>query len=216
MGLMGYRTPNIDRIAQEGAIFTDAYGQQSCTAGRASFILGQEPFRTGLLTIGMPGDPHGIQDWMPTIADVLKTQGYATGQFGKNHLGDRDEHLPTKHGFDEFFGNLYHLNAEEEPEGYFYPKDPDVPEAVRPARRHQIDRPMARSRTPVRSTRKRMPTVDEEFLARRQGFHRPPGEGRQAVLLLVQLDAHARLHASEAGVARQDRQGHPCRRHGRA
>src|SRR5690242_13211245 len=125
MGLMGYRTPNIDRIAREGAIFTDAYGQQSCTAGRASFILGEEPFRTGLLTIGMPGDPHGIQDWMPTIADVLKTQGYATGQFGKNHLGDRDEHLPTKHGFDEFFGSLYHLNAEEEPEGYFYPKDPE-------------------------------------------------------------------------------------------
>src|SRR5262249_41610036 len=114
MGLMGYRTPNIDRIAREGAIFTDAYAQQSCTAGRASFRLGQEPFRTGLLTIGMPGDPHGIQDWMPTIADVMKTQGYATGQFGKNHLGDRDEHLPTKHGFDEFFGNLYHLNAEEE------------------------------------------------------------------------------------------------------
>jgi hypothetical protein len=110
-GLMGYRTPNIDRIAEEGALFTDAYGQQSCTAGRASFILGQEPFRTGLLTIGMPGDPHGITDWMPTIADVMKSQGYATGQFGKNHLGDRDEHLPTNHGFDEFFGNLYHLNA---------------------------------------------------------------------------------------------------------
>src|SRR5215471_2565884 len=125
MGMMGYKTPNIDRIAREGAIFTDSYGQQSCTAGRASFILGQEPFRTGLLTIGMPGDPHGIQEWMPTIADVLKTQGYATGQLGTNHLGDRDEHLPTKHGFDEFFGNLYHLNAEEEPEGYFYPRDPE-------------------------------------------------------------------------------------------
>src|SRR5262245_35712569 len=96
-GLMGYRTSNIDRIAKEGAIFTDSYGQQSCTAGRASFILGQEPFRTGLLTIGMPGDPHGITAWMPTIADVMKTQGYATGQFGKNHLGDHDEHLPTKH-----------------------------------------------------------------------------------------------------------------------
>jgi arylsulfatase len=125
MGLMGYRTPNIDRIAREGAIFTDSYGQQSCTAGRAAFILGQEPFRTGLLTIGMPGNPHGVTSWMPTIADVMKTQGYATGQFGKNHLGDRDEHLPTNHGFDEFFGNLYHLNAEEEPEGYFYPKDPE-------------------------------------------------------------------------------------------
>ena len=124
MGLMGYRTPNIDRIANEGAIFTDAYGQQSCTAGRASFILGQEPFRTGLLTIGMPGSDHGIPDWTPTIADILKAQGYTTGQFGKNHLGDRDKHLPTAHGFDEFFGNLYHLNAEEEPEGYYYPKDP--------------------------------------------------------------------------------------------
>ena len=124
-GIMGYRTPNIDRIAKEGALFTDAYGQQSCTAGRASFILGQEPFRTGLLTIGMPGSDHGIPDWTPTIADLLKQQGYTTGQFGKNHLGDRDKHLPTVHGFDEFFGNLYHLNAEEEPETYYYPKDPE-------------------------------------------------------------------------------------------
>src|SRR5215813_3620868 len=124
-GMMGYHTPNIDRIAKEGAIFTDFYAQQSCTAGRASFILGQEPFRTGLLTIGMPGSPHGIPDWTPTIADLLKAQGYTTGQFGKNHLGDQDKHLPTVHGFDEFFGNLYHLNAEEEPEGYYYPKDPE-------------------------------------------------------------------------------------------
>src|SRR5262245_12763768 len=99
-GLMGYQTPNIDRIAKEGALFTDSYGQQSCTAGRASFILGQEPFRTGLLTIGMPGDPHGIPPWTPTIANVMKQLGYATGQFGKNHLGDQDQHLPTKHGFD--------------------------------------------------------------------------------------------------------------------
>jgi arylsulfatase A-like enzyme len=124
-GIMGYRTPNIDRLAQEGALFTDAYAQQSCTAGRASFILGQNPFRTGLLTIGMPGSEHGIPDWAPTIADLLKSQGYITGQFGKNHLGDRDKHLPTAHGFDEFFGNLYHLNAEEEPETYYYPKDPE-------------------------------------------------------------------------------------------
>ena len=152
MGMMGYRTPNIDRIAREGAIFTDAYGQQSCTAGRASFILGQEPFRTGLLTIGMPGDPHGIPDWMPTIADALKTQGYATGQFGKNHLGDRDEHLPTKHGFDEFFGNLYHLNAEEEPEGYFYPKDPEFPKDSTALVASSSHPRMARSKTPVRST----------------------------------------------------------------
>src|SRR5262245_13492957 len=124
-GIMGYRTPNIDRIAKEGALFTDVYAQQSCTAGRAAFILGQSPFRTGLLTIGMPGSEHGIPDWTPTIADLLKNQGYVTGQFGKNHLGDCDKHLPTVHGFDEFFGNLYHLNAEEEPETYYYPKDPE-------------------------------------------------------------------------------------------
>jgi arylsulfatase A-like enzyme len=125
LGLMGYKTPNIDRIAKEGALFTDAYSQQSCTAGRASFILGQHPFRTGLLTIGMPGSPQGIPDWAPTIADLLKAQSYATGQFGKNHLGDQNSHLPTVHGFDEFLGNLYHLNAEEEPETYYYPKDPE-------------------------------------------------------------------------------------------
>ena len=125
LGMMGYQTPNIDRLAKEGALFTDSYAQQSCTAGRASFILGQHPFRTGLLTIGMPGSPQGIPDWAPTIADLLKNQGYATGQFGKNHLGDRDSHLPTVHGFDEFLGNLYHLNAEEEPETYYYPKDPE-------------------------------------------------------------------------------------------
>ena len=169
MGLMGYRTPNIDRIANEGAIFTDAYGQQSCTAGRASFILGQEPFRTGLLTIGMPGDPHGIQDWMPTIADVLKTQGYATGQFGKNHLGDHDEHLPTKHGFDEFFGNLYHLNAEEEPEGYFYPKDPEFKKKYGP---RGVIKSSADGKIedtgPLNIAR--MPTVDEEFLGAAKDF----------------------------------------------
>jgi arylsulfatase A-like enzyme len=123
-GIMGYKTPNIDRIAKEGALFTDSYAQQSCTAGRASFVLGQHPFRTGLLTVGFPGSPHGIPDWTPTIADLLKQQGYTTGQFGKNHLGDNNKHLPTVHGFDEFFGNLYHLNAEEEPETYYYPKDP--------------------------------------------------------------------------------------------
>jgi arylsulfatase A-like enzyme len=123
-GMMGYQTPNIDRLADEGALFTDWYAQQSCTAGRAAFILGQHPFRTGLLTIGMPGGAQGIKDNQPTIAELLKPQGYTSGQFGKNHLGDRDEMLPTNHGFDEFFGNLYHLNAEEEPESYYYPKDP--------------------------------------------------------------------------------------------
>ncbi len=106
LGMMGYKTPNIDRIAHEGAIFTDAYSQQSCTAGRASFILGEHPFRTGLLTIGMPGSAQGIPPWAPTIADLLKPQGYINGQFGKNHLGDQNSHLPTVHGFDEFLGNL--------------------------------------------------------------------------------------------------------------
>ena len=168
-GLMGYRTPNIDRIANEGAYFTDSYGQQSCTAGRASFILGQEPFRTGLLTIGMPGDPHGIPPWTPTIADVMKQQGYATGQFGKNHLGDQDQHLPTKHGFDEFFGNLYHLNAEEEPEGYFYPKDPEFKKKFGPRGViHSFADGKIEDTGPLNV--KRMPTVDEEFLAAGKDF----------------------------------------------
>jgi arylsulfatase len=168
-GLMGYRTPNIDRIAKEGAYFTDSYGQQSCTAGRASFILGQEPFRTGLLTIGMPGDPHGIPPWTPTIADVMKQQGYATAQFGKNHLGDRDEHLPTKHGFDEFFGNLYHLNAEEEPEGYFYPKDPEFRKKFGPRGViHSYADGKIEDTGPL--TVARMPTVDEEFLVAAKDF----------------------------------------------
>src|SRR4051812_2892547 len=115
-GIMGYRTPNIDRVAKEGAMFTDWYGQQSCTAGRAAFITGQSPIRTGLTKVGLPGSKLGLQPEDPTIAELLKPQGYVCGQFGKNHLGDRDEFLPTVHGFDEFFGNLYHLNAEEEPE----------------------------------------------------------------------------------------------------
>ena len=124
-GQMGYRTPNIDRIGIEGVAFTDYYGQQSCTAGRAAFITGQNPIRTGLTKVGMPGASVGLQAEDPTIAELLKPLGYATGQFGKNHLGDRDEYLPTVHGFDEFFGNLYHLNAEEEPELPDYPKDPE-------------------------------------------------------------------------------------------
>jgi arylsulfatase len=123
MGMMGYRTPNIDRIADEGMIFTDYYGEQSCTAGRSSFITGQSVYRTGLSKVGLPGAELGLSEEDPTIAGVLKANGYVTGQFGKNHLGDRDEHLPTNHGFDEFFGNLYHLNAEEEPENEDYPAD---------------------------------------------------------------------------------------------
>ena len=172
-GLMGYQTPNIDRIANEGALFTDSYGQQSCTAGRAAFILGQEPFRTGLLTIGMPGDPHGITDWMPTIGDALQEQGYTTGQFGKNHLGDRDFHLPTLHGFDEFFGNLYHLNAEEEPEGYFYPKDPAFkkkfgPRGVIHSYADGKGGQKVEDTGPLNT--KRMETIDEEFLSAAKKF----------------------------------------------
>ena len=123
-GLMGYKTPNIDRVSREGITFTDYYGEQSCTAGRSSFIMGQSVFRTGLSKVGLPGAELGMREEEPTIAALLKNHGYATGQFGKNHLGDKDQHLPTNHGFDEFYGNLYHLNAEEEPENVDYPKDP--------------------------------------------------------------------------------------------
>ena len=126
-GLMGYQTPNIDRIAREGMKFTDSYGEQSCTAGRSSFITGQSVYRTGLSKVGIPAAPIGMSDKIVTIAALLKTRGYATGQFGKNHLGDRNEMLPTNHGFDEFYGNLYHLNAEEEPEMDNYPSEKDFP-----------------------------------------------------------------------------------------
>lgn len=168
-GLMGGTTPNIDRIANEGALFTDAYAQQSCTAGRASFILGQHPFRTGLLTIGMPGSKDGIQSKDPTIAELLKNQGYVSGQFGKNHLGDQDEHLPTNHGFDEFFGNLYHLNAEEEPEGEFYPKDPEFRKNFGP---RGVLKASADGKIEDTGplTRKRMENVDQETLEQSLAF----------------------------------------------
>jgi hypothetical protein len=134
-GMMGYRTPNIDRIAKEGAIFTDLYAQQSCTAGRAAFLTGQSCFRTGLLKVGLPGAKEGLSDNDPTLAELLKPHGYATGQFGKNHVGDRNEFLPTVHGFDEFFGNLYHLNAEEEPENIDYPSWRSILPPIRTSRR---------------------------------------------------------------------------------
>ncbi|MDX6326522.1 MAG: hypothetical protein QOK15_2876 [Nocardioidaceae bacterium] len=177
-GLMGYRTPNIDRIADEGARFTDYYGEQSCTAGRAAFICGQNPIRTGLTKVGMPGATVGLQHDDPTIATALKAYGYATGQFGKNHLGDRDEFLPTAHGFDEFFGNLYHLNAEEEPELADYPKPADFPNFherfgprgvihswanVDGSQRIEDTGPL---------TKKRMETVDEEFFDAASAFIR--------------------------------------------
>lgn len=162
-GMMGYKTPSIDSIAEEGALFTDWYAQQSCTAGRAAFILGQHPFRTGLLTIGMPGSEQGIADDMVTLAELLKPHGYTSGQFGKNHLGDRDEHLPTAHGFDEFLGNLYHLNAEEEPEGYYYPEDPEFKKRFGP---RGVIHSYADGRIEDTGamTRKRMETADDEFV----------------------------------------------------
>ena len=165
-GMMGYKTPNIDRIAKEGALFTDWYAQQSCTAGRAAFITGQVGFRTGLLKVGLPGAKEGLQARDVTIAELLKARGYKTGQFGKNHLGDLDEHLPTAHGFDEFFGSLYHLNAEDEPEHPDYFKDPEM--RKRYATRgviHSWANPdgtqKIESTGPL--TKKRMETVDEEF-----------------------------------------------------
>ncbi|MFC3616428.1 arylsulfatase [Lutimaribacter marinistellae] len=164
MGLMGYETPNIDRIAEEGMIFTDYYGEQSCTAGRSSFIMGQSVFRTGLSKVGLPGAEEGMQVEDPTIAGMLKAEGYATGQFGKNHLGDRDEHLPTNHGFDEFFGNLYHLNAEEEPENEDYPASPEFREQFGPRGviKSSADGEIEDT-GPL--TKKRMETVDEETVA---------------------------------------------------
>ena len=164
MGMMGYKTPNIDRIAKEGAIFTDWYGQQSCTAGRAAFVTGQSPMRTGLTKVGLPGAPEGMQKEDPTIAGLLKPYGYMTGQFGKNHLGDRDEMLPTNHGFDEFFGNLYHLNAEEEPENPDYPKDPAFKERFGP---RGVIKSTADGKIEDTGplTKKRMETVDDEVTA---------------------------------------------------
>ncbi|WP_295392902.1 arylsulfatase [uncultured Thiodictyon sp.] len=172
-GVVGYRTPNIDRIAKEGAIFTDYYGQQSCTAGRSALITGQNPFRTGLSKVGLPGAPQGLQKEDPTIAELLKPLGYATGQFGKNHLGDRDEFLPTVHGFDEFFGNLYHLNAEEEPENEDYPKNPAFREKFGPRGvLHSWANPDGTQRIEDTGplTKKRMETVDTEVLDAAEGF----------------------------------------------
>ena len=172
-GMMGYKTPNIDRIAKEGAMFTDWYGQQSCTAGRAAFITGQSPFRTGMLKVGLPGAKEGLQKEDVTLAELLKAQGYMTGQFGKNHLGDRDEHLPTAHGFDEFFGSLYHLNAEDEPEHPDYFKDPALRKKfgtrgvihtwANPDGTQRIE-----STGPL--TKKRMETIDEEVTKGAIGF----------------------------------------------
>jgi arylsulfatase len=172
-GVMGYKTPNIDRIANEGMLFTDYYGEQSCTAGRSSFIMGQSVFRTGLSKVGLPGADLGMREEEPTIAALLKAQGYATGQFGKNHLGDKDEHLPTNHGFDEFFGNLYHLNAEEEPENEDYPKDPAFKKKFGPRGViHSWAQPDGTQKIEDTGplTKKRMETVDDETSDRAIAF----------------------------------------------
>ena len=171
-GLVGYKTPNIDRIAKEGMTFTDYYGEQSCTAGRASFIMGQSVYRTGLSKVGLPGADLGMQTEDPTIAGLLKAQGYATGQFGKNHLGDKDEHLPTNHGFDEFYGNLYHLNAEEEPEHFDYPDPKKYPNFRKRFGPRGVIHSYAGGKIEDTGplTRKRMETVDDDTSDRAIAF----------------------------------------------
>ncbi|MDB5772213.1 MAG: Choline-sulfatase, partial [Burkholderia sp.] len=212
-GLMGYRTPNIDRVAVEGMRFTDSYGEQSCTAGRASFITGQSGFRTGLTKVGVPGSPVGLQAEDPTIAELLKPHGYATGQFGKNHLGDRNEYLPTVHGFDEFFGNLYHLNAEEEPELPDWPSEKDFPEFNKKFRPRGVlhcwatdkDDPTEEPRWgrvgkqkvldtgPL--TKKRMETCDDEFVAAASDFiKRQNDAGKPFFCWVNTTHMHLRTH----------------------
>ena len=209
-GMMGYRTPNIDRVAAEGATFTDWYGQQSCTAGRAAFICGQNPIRTGLTKVGMPGATVGLQAEDPTIAELLKPLGYATGQFGKNHLGDRDEYLPTVHGFDEFFGNLYHLNAEEEPELPDYPKDPEFKKKFGPRGVLQCTSDGKGGQTikdtgPL--TKKRMETIDEEITEAALTWMEKQAKAKKPFFLWYNSTAmHFRTHlaAKNRGKSGQD------------
>jgi arylsulfatase len=210
MGLMGYQTPNIDSIAKQGMIFTDYYGEQSCTAGRSAYITGQSVYRTGLSKVGLPGADLGLQEEDPTIAGLLKAQGYVTGQFGKNHLGDKDEHLPTNHGFDEFLGNLYHLNAEEEPENEDYPKDPEFKKKFGPRGViHSIAGGKIEDTGPL--TKKRMETIDDETVAAAMGFienaHKEGAQRRQALLCLVERHAHALSHPCQERNARHLRTG---------
>jgi arylsulfatase A-like enzyme len=205
-GQMGYWTPNIDRIAKEGVTFTDYYAQQSCTAGRASFITGQNPIRTGLTKVGMPGATVGLQAEDPTIAELLKPLGYATGQFGKNHLGDRDEYLPTVHGFDEFFGNLYHLNAEEEPELPDYPKDPEFKKRFGPRGvLHCIaDGKGGQSITDTGPlTKKRMETIDEEITERALAWMEKQAKAQQPFFLWYNSTAmHFRTHVAKKNLGK--------------
>jgi len=205
-GIVGYRTPNIDRIANEGMKFTDYYGEQSCTAGRSSFIMGQSVFRTGLSKVGLPGADLGMREEDPTIASLLKAQGYVTGQFGKNHLGDKDEHLPTNHGFDEFFGNLYHLNAEEEPEDEDYPKNPEFRKRFGPrgVMKSSADGQIEHT-GPL--TRKRMEIVDEETLAAALDFiDRAHTQGKPFFVWWNGTRMHFRTYVKEElrGISGQD------------
>ena len=205
-GAMGYRTPNIDRVAEEGVTFTDYYAQQSCTAGRASFICGQNPIRTGLTKVGMPGATVGLQKEDPTIAELLKPLGYATGQFGKNHLGDRDEYLPTVHGFDVFFGNLYHLNAEEEPELPDYPKDPEFKKKFGPRGVLDCKSDGKGGQTIVDTgplTKKRMETIDEEITARALAWMEEQAKADQPFFLWYNATAmHFRTHVAEKNLGK--------------
>ncbi|MDA0817926.1 MAG: sulfatase-like hydrolase/transferase, partial [Planctomycetota bacterium] len=202
-GMMGYQTPNIDRIAREGMMFTDYYGEQSCTAGRSSFLLGQSVFRTGLSKVGLPGAKEGISTLDPTIAGLLKDQGYATGQFGKNHFGDRDEHLPTNHGFDEFYGNLYHLNAEEEPENEDYPRELVLPDGTPFLKRfgpRGVIKSFANGEIvdtgPL--TRKRMESIDDDSSDRAIDFiRRQHAEGKPWFVWWNGTRMHFRTHVSD-------------------
>jgi arylsulfatase A-like enzyme len=207
-GMMGYRTPNIDRIANEGIRFTDYYGEQSCTAGRAAFITGQSVFRTGLSKVGLPGADIGLRGEDPTIAELLKPLGYATGQFGKNHFGDKDEFLPSNHGFDEFFGNLYHLNAEEEPEHPDYPNEKDFPNF----RKNYGPRGVIRSHADGRIedtgplTKKRMETCDEEFRDAAIDFiERKTKEGAPWFLWFNTTHMHFRTHVKPESAGQSGR-----------
>jgi arylsulfatase A-like enzyme len=205
-GQMGYQTPNIDRIGHEGAVFTDYYAQQSCTAGRACFITGQNPIRTGLTKVGMPGADIGLQAEDPTIAEMLKPLGYATGQFGKNHLGDKDKFLPTMHGFDEFFGNLYHLNAEEEPELPDYPKDPAFKKAFGPRGVLHCKADGKGGQTIVDTgplTKKRMETIDEEITAGALSWMEKQVEAEKPFFLWYNTTAmHFRTHVAEKNLGK--------------
>ena len=206
MGLVGYRTPNIDRVAHEGMIFTDYYGEQSCTAGRSSFITGQSVFRTGLSKVGMPGADQGLSKADPTIAELLKPHGYTTGQFGKNHLGDKDEMLPSNHGFDEFLGNLYHLNAEEEPENADYPKNPDFKKRFGPRGViHSYADGRIEDTGPL--TKKRMETINDETVAAAIRFiEQANKDGKPFFVWWNGTRMHFRTHvkAEHRGISGQD------------